>query len=270
MEIEIERKWLVSAEQYREFVNWLDYVSTASSCVIMQRYLRKNEVEFINGEFVISDFENKRQYIIKAPDDIPDLTGANLRKFGARVRQTMSNKSSSLEFTIKLPLQDGSKREINIPLEDGYRDFITNAHTKDINLNEHGNNTATGFIIKRRWSGELDEVHYDADKFMNRPFYIIEAEFQSVDEADSFVAPFEFIREVTDDNRFSNKRMSWNIDNVDTTAYNIRLYADNLIKEANALRGDTLVSMRESVTNEFMAERYEKIARDLKQLVGEQ
>ncbi|AGB06924.1 hypothetical protein [Vibrio phage VH7D] len=273
MEIEIERKWLVTGEQYREFVNWLSYRdSDTTGMNIYQRYFKKNEIAFIDGSFYInSRVKAHRGYLIKAPKDCPDLTGVNLRKLGARMRRTVHEDSSeSLEFTIKLPHGDGiSKREINIPLEYGYTDLIVDAIEKDDKLNHNTTEvTPTGLIKKVRWSGEVDDVHYDADRFTNRPFYIIEAEFNNEEDADAFVAPFEFIREVTEDKRFSNKRMAWNHDVADGLVNNIRMYIEQLEKEANALRGDTLVSMRESVTNEIMAERYEKIARDLKHIVG--
>ncbi|QIW90188.1 hypothetical protein OLCHANIL_00091 [Vibrio phage V05] len=273
MEIEIERKWLVTAEQYREFVNWMHYRDNgATSMNIFQRYFKKDEISFVDGSFYInSRVKEGRGYLIKAPKDCPDLTGVNLRKLGARMRLTTSEIFfDKLEFTIKIPHGDGiAKREINIPLESGYADLITDSIAKDDKLNRNTTEVVpTGLIKKVRWSGEVDDVHYDADRFTNRPFYIIEAEFKDEDEAESFVTPFEFIREVTEDKRFSNKRMAWNHDAADGLASNIRLYIEKLEKEANALRNDTLVSMRESVTNEIMAERYEKIARDLKHIVG--
>ncbi len=273
MEIEIERKWLVTSEQYREFVNWLHYRDNgAMKLNIFQRYFKKDEVSYIDGAFHINSKVKKgREYVIDAPKDCPDLTGVNLRKLGARMRLTTSELFfDKLEFTIKLPHGDGiSKREINIPLVWGYADLITDAIDKDDELNRNTTEVQpTGLIQKVRWTGEVDEVHYDADRLTNRPFYIIEAEFKDEEEADSFVAPFEFIREVTEDKRFSNKRMAWNHDVADGLSSNLRMYIEKLEKEADALRGDTLVSMRESVTNEIMAERYEKIARDLKQIVG--
>ena len=254
MSIEIERKWLVTPEKYFSFVDKLQY---ATSQRIEQRYLRRKECIYKNGEFhLFSENPSMKTVIIKAPEECPDLTDQNLRKLGARVRlYTPANKG---EFTVKLPLENGAKKEINIDID--ATDLILDAARSE---QEARDLVATGYINKNRWSGEKDGVQYDCDQFLNRPYRIIEAEFESVEDAENYEPCFDYIREVTDDKAFANKNMAFSYNELDILKHKIEIFCKELDDEATYF-----TEQRENVCYKTHARQLRMTARKLRLFTG--
>ncbi|CAM0010797.1 hypothetical protein MYOV011v1_p0337 [Vibrio phage 6E35.1a] len=254
MSIEIERKWLVTPEQYRHFVSNL---LNAEKQQIQQRYLRRKECVYSGGAFYI--FPNHSGYdtvILRAPEGCPDLSGQDLRKLGARVRlYTPSNEG---EFTIKLPIGKGVKHEINIKFD--AIDLIVDAAREDY---EARDTAATGFIHKIRWSEKVDDIQYDCDRFKNRPYRIIEAEFKSIEAANEYEPCFDYIREVTDDKAFANKNMAFALNELDILKHNIEIFCKELDDEATYF-----IEEREDVSYKTHANQLKMTARKLRLLTG--
>lgn len=237
IEQEIERKWLVTPSEY----NMLLHKHNVTRTVIQQRYFRKHECYYHDGAFyalTCGELSNWRR--IPAPHSCPDLAGVNLHKLGARVRFSTSSEGPKGEFTVKLKNEDGSNGEVNIPLDmRTVNDFITNLDATKTNAN--------GMIHKIRWSYDVGNVHFDADRFINRPYYIVEAEFKTIEDALQFSPDFDYIREVTDEKEYSNKYMSFNFSEADQLRNRIREISSYASQNAEDLQNSEVDYTSEEV-----------------------
>lgn len=252
-EIEIERKWLVTKQQFDKI---RERLVGAEDKRIQQRYLRQKECFWEDGKFVIQLGKSGTMFYLDA-EEYDFLWGVNLRKYGVRIRKT--SPSGELELTFKLPFAgELAKKEINITLPFDYNDLIDEAIDMDL-----ARDVPTGYIEKFRFSGTIDDIHFDCDSFINRPFRVVEAEFNSEDEADDYEPDFDFVSEVTFEPAFANKNMAFADDENQTLKYRIEQFCESMSLEA-----DILEQKDDQQSNKDVARRCRNISHTLKAYIG--
>lgn len=257
MEIEIERKWLVTSDQMERFLS----KRNKKLIRIEQRYFTalEMEVEDYNLFLSISKLEHRADIKVPLPYALKDLTPKKFQKYGARLRKSIQGKDISYEFTVKLPNNEGGKKEYNIDLtsdDAAYFSIVAAQH-------DTFSHNPSGLISKNRFVTTVNGFHHDCDKFTNRDLNIIEVEFDSIEAAESFVPEFDYIREASNDKAMSNKYMAFHYAAPDRVKANLEIFIAQLKEEADAvLDGD-----RDLDFNHELSRRYNNIARKLSEII---
>ncbi len=256
MELEIERKWLVTSEQMDRFLS----KRNKKLIRIEQRYFTALEmkVEAYNLVLSISKMEHRADIKVPLSYALKDLTPKEFQKYGARLRKSIQGTNISYEFTVKIPNEDGSLKEHNIDLtsDAAYFSIVAAQH-------DSFSQNPTGLISKNRFVANVNGFHHDCDKFTNRDLNIIEVEFDSIEGAESFVPEFDFIREASTDKAMSNKYLAFHYAAPDRIKANLEIFIAQLQGEAEAVLG----ANRDPEFNHELSRRYNSIARKLSEII---
>jgi len=148
--------------------------------------------------------EIERKFLVKS---LPDLTGAK-KIYIHQGYLTHSNDSIEIRLRRKdeqyfITVKSGSG------MVRAEREVVIDQHQFETLWPE----TQGKRIEKNRWEGKLESQQvYELDIFMGElePLMLVEVEFSSSEQADSFQPPDWFGREVTNDKLYKNKTLAMN------------------------------------------------------------
>lgn len=208
---EIERKFLINLFQMAKFEDIVGNSSLVDVKSIVQMYLLPEfgmnlKFDHLKNEWVITntncDISLSLPVVNTELDDLKETLSRysefncnllNIPGAAARLRFSESKDGSNQVF-FTLKIKDGNKEFEDEVIDDNL--FIS-AHRVMSSYDEYT-------VTKTRDVYKYQGVTYEIDLFDHDDLIILEVEFISTEKADSFVAWFDFIAEVTGKIEFSN------------------------------------------------------------------